>query len=276
MTILRYLKMSLILVGTITIISCEKVIEVNLREAEPRLVIEGNITTDASRNKVTLTTSGGYFDNSAVQPVKNAVVRVIDENGNSEVLQEVSPGEYYMNSITGSENTKYSIEVEVDGTIFTGEEYLPVAVPIDSLYYEIDDFSPPGNDEEGDRYNLKLTLSDPPDTMNFYRIVTYINGELVAGGGFSYYRVLEDELIDGLTFTLTIRGTEARVTDTVYVELQSIGSNTYLYFEGLNDAVYGGGGPGSTPYNPTTNLSGDALGYFGAYSYTSASVIIDD
>ncbi len=99
--------------------------------------------------------------------------------------------------------------------------------------------------------------------MNYYRIVTFVNSELAYGGGFSAYRVLEDELIEGLTFTLKIRGTEAKLGDTVSVELQSIGFNTYTYFNELNDAIYGEGGPGSTPYNPHTNLDNNALGHFG-------------
>jgi len=238
------------------------------------LVIEGNITPDAGRNKVILSTSGGYFDNSAVQPVQGAQVSISDENGNSEILQEGADGTYYMTNFMGTENTKYAIEVNVQDNIYTAEEFLPVAVPIDSLYYEIDDFFPPGNQEEGDRYNLRLTISDPVDTLNYYRLVVYVNGELVVGGGFGLYRVLDDELIDGITITLTIRGTEAQLGDTVTVELQSIGFNTYAYFNELNDAIYGGGGPGATPYNPQTNIDNNALGYFGAYSMDSQEIVI--
>jgi len=236
------IELALVLIFGFTLVSCEKVIEIDLDEAETRLVIEGNITTEAGRNKVILSTSGGYFDNSAVQPVKGARVRLSDENGNSEILQEASEGVYYVNSLVGTENTEYSIEVTVEDNVYTAEEFLPVAVPIDSLYYEIDDFVRPGNGEEGDRYNMKLTITDPVDTLNYYRVVTYVNGELIAGGGFNFYRVLDDELIDGISITLTIRGTEAQVGDEVVVELQSIGFNTYSYFNDLNDAVYGGGG----------------------------------
>lgn len=271
-----FIKLAFILIIGLSLVSCEKVIEVDLNEADTRLVIEANITTDSVRNKVTLTTSGGYFDNSAVQPVKGAQVRISDEIGNSEILQEGNDGVYYMQNLTGTENTEYSIEVIVEDNVYTAQEFLPVAVPIDSLYYEIDDFVPPGNEEEGDQYNLRITISDPVDTVNYYRLVTYVNDTLSTGGGFNLYRVIDDELIDGLTITLTVRGTEAKLGDTVLVELQSIGFNTYTYFNELNDAIYGGGGPGSTPYNPATNLDNNALGYFGAYSFTSETIIIEE
>lgn len=272
---INYIKLFSITLLGLSLFSCQKVIDVDLNEADSRLVIEGNITPEPGRNKVMLSTSGGYFDNSAVQPVENGIVKVTDENGNSEILEEsVEPGTYYANTLVGSSNTNYSIEVTVEGEVYSGSDYLPPVVPIDTLYYEIDEFVPPGNDEEGDRYDILLTLSDPIDTLNYYRIVTYVNSELVYGG-FSPYRVLEDELIDGLTFTLTIRGTEAKLGDTVVVELQSIGANTYEYYNTLND-TFDGGGLGSTPYNPISNLDNGALGYFGAYSLSKTAVVIEE
>ncbi|MEZ5084290.1 MAG: DUF4249 domain-containing protein [Bacteroidales bacterium] len=264
-----------IVIGVISLFSCQKVIDVDLNEAASRLVIEGNITPEpGGRNQVLLSTSGGYFDNSAVQPVENGIVKITDEYGNSEFLEEFLPGTYYSHTLVGTVDTEYSIEVIVDGQVYTGSDYLPPVVPIDSLYYEIDDFTGPGDEEEGDRYNILLTLSDPIDRENYYRIVTYINGDLVYGG-FNPYRVIDDELINGLTFTLTIRGTEIVFEDTVVVELQSIGFNTYEYFSTLNDAL-SGGGLGSTPYNPITNLDNGAVGYFGAYSVSKDTVIIDE
>ena len=268
----NYIKHLFVIIIGISLFSCQKVIDVDLNEAAPRLVIEGNITPEPGRNKVYLSTSGGYFDNSAVQPVENGIVKITDENGNTEILEETSPGTYYSHTLAGTVDTEYAIEVIVDGQVFAGSDFLPPAVPIDSLDYEIDDFTRPGSDEIV--YNILLTLSDPVETENYYRIVTYVNGELVYGG-FSPYRVLDDELINGLTFTLTIRGTEALLGDTVVVELQSIGFNTYEYFSTLNDAL-SDGGLGSTPYNPITNLDNGALGYFGAYSVTRGAIVIEE
>jgi hypothetical protein len=65
--------------------------------------------------------------------------------------------------------------------------------------------------------------------------------------------------------------------DTVYVELQHITKDMFNYYNTLNNIV-GSGGPmgSSTPYNPISNIKGDALGYFGAYSSSFAFLILQE
>lgn len=63
--------------------------------------------------------------------------------------------------------------------------------------------------------------------------------------------------------------------DTISIELNSIGFNTFEYFRTLNDAL-NSGGMGSTPYNPITNLNNDALGYFGTYTSDTEQFIVEE
>lgn len=267
-----YIKTIILAFSSIFLFSCEKVIDVDLKEAEPRLVIEGNITSETETYKVYLSTSGGYFDNTAVQPVENGTVVVSDEDGNSVSLNESSPGVYSTDAFVGVENMNYSLEVSVNGELYTGSDYLPPSIPIDSIYYMIDDFGPPGSEEDPPEYRIQCTFTDPVDTANYYRFMTYVNGERI-DGNFNPYRVTDDEFFDGNTITLGIRRIPAYPGDVVRIELQSIGFNTYEYFRTLNDAL-SSGGMGSTPYNPISNLDNGALGYFGAYSISRDSLVI--
>jgi hypothetical protein len=251
--------------------SCEKVIDVNLNTAEQKLVIEGNITSEEGPYEVVLTTSGGYFDNTAVQPVENGIVRITAEEGITETLTEVSPGRYLTSTMTGIENQFYDLYVEVEGETYTAREYLPTKVEIDTLYYEETNFGPPP-DEQGKNISLLCTFSDPPDTEEYYRFIIYVNGEKT-DGIFNPYLVTDDVLINGRTFTAGLPLIRILPGDTIKLELQSIGFNTFQYFNALNDALEGGG-MGSTPYNPSTNLDNGALGYFGAYTISSDSIII--
>ncbi len=262
----------LIVLASVFFYSCEKVIEIDLKEAEPKLVIEGNITSEEGPYQVLLTTSGGYFDNSAVQPVEGGLVRVFAENGESEILTEMSPGKYLTQSFVGTEDQNYTLSVEVDGKTYSASEYLPRKVEIDSLAYEETNFGPP--EEFGKNISLLCTFSDPLDTEEYYRFIVYINGE-PTDGIFSPYLVTDDVLINGLTFTAGLPLIRIWPGDKIKLEMQTIGFHTFQYFDALNDALEGGG-VGSTPYNPFTNLDNGALGYFGAYTVSVDSLVVQE
>jgi len=269
---IKYKHHILLVLLPVLLFSCEKVIEIDLKEAEPRLVIEGNISSETGPYEVLLSTSGGYFDNSALQPVENGIIRIVADDGSSELLTEVSPGKYQTENLLGVEEQSYSLSVEVDGETYTASEYLPKKVEIDSLSYEETNFGPP--EEFGKNISVLCTFSDPPDTEEYYRFVIYINDEQT-DGIFRPYLVTDDVLINGLTFTAGLPLIRIQPGDKIKLEMQTIGFHTFLYFEALNDALEGGG-VGSTPYNPFSNLDNGALGYFGAYTVSVDSLIVQE
>jgi hypothetical protein len=250
--------------------SCEKVIEVDLKEATPRLVIEGNISSGSGPFSVVVSTSGGYFDTEAVKPVSDAAVFISDEDGYSEQLFEKSPGIYRTDYWIGREEKTYSLEVDVEGMLYTAEEYLPGRVEIQELTVASSIFQQYVPDEE--IYDVFCTFEDPGQVLNYYRFFVYINGEL-RQPDFRPYDVTDDELFNGLTYTYTFRRIEATSSDEIKIELQSIGPNTYEYFRTLNDAL--SAGIGSTPYNPIGNFTNDALGYFGSYTVSTETVVVE-
>jgi hypothetical protein len=63
--------------------------------------------------------------------------------------------------------------------------------------------------------------------------------------------------------------------DTITIDLLSIDKATYDYFHTLSDILTSDQSPTSlAPANPTTNISGSALGYFAAYAVDSKQIVV--
>ncbi len=73
-----------------TLHSCTDVIEVNVPEAPPRLVIEASMNwikgTSGNEQTIRLSMSTPYFDNLNPEPVTGASVRVINNNDQAEFV----------------------------------------------------------------------------------------------------------------------------------------------------------------------------------------------
>lgn len=268
-----YIKLLVILLVSVAFSACQKVVVLDLNTAEPVIVIEGNITAAPYPLLVFLSTSGSYYTGEGIEPIEGATVVVRDDNQHIDTLEMYAPGYYYAYNINGVENTEYTIEVINDGKMYTGSEVFPTKKTIDSLYFVRNEgvFGDGGLNEDGDTtYNVMCRFQDPPETLDFYEFIVYINDSAVQAG-FRTYLVTDDELFSGQLFDYEL-SPGAIKGDTVIVEMQSIGYNTYQYFLTLNDAL--SGGMGSTPYNPISNLNNDALGYFGAYVSDKSTIII--
>jgi len=254
--------------------SCEKVVHLDLNSAETRIVIEGNITPNPGPYEVVIRTSGDYYTAEGIMPITGAKVIVSDDLGNSDTLSEESEGVYFTNTIVGESYRTYSLEVKYKDISYSGTELLPAKVFIDSLSYEEMPVGagPPPEDEDKKMYIVFCNFLDPVETEDYYRFKIKINNESVESRGSSYI-LANDQLFNGQYVKYTIWGVEASPQDTVSIILETIGFNTFEYFRTLNDAL-SSGGMGSTPYNPISNLTNDALGYFGAYTSDKQSIIL--
>ncbi len=257
--------------------SCEKVIHLDLNSADTRIVIEGNITPDAGPYEVVITTSGDYYTAEGIMPITGAQVIISDDIGNYDTLTEKSDGIYLTNNIVGESDRTYSLDVVYKGNSFSGSELLPVKVTIDSLSYEEipKNAGPPPEEPENKIYNIFCSFNDPEETEDYYRFTVLRNGEEDPNRRGGSYNVASDQLFNGQTVKYAIWYVEAAPQDTITIIMDAIGFNTYEYFRTLNDAL-SSGGMGGTPYNPITNLSNDALGYFGAYTRDRSSIVLEE
>jgi hypothetical protein len=154
----------------ITVLSCEKEIEVELENVEDKLVVEGIIET-GEYPFITLSKSTGYFD--AVDSttffkmfVNDALVIVSDGNEYDtlkfDTVPFYPPFRFQGSKIKGQENTSYSLRIEYEGQVYTSTTTIRQIVPLDSVKYIYE----ANSDSLG---RLRLYANDPIDQTNYYK-----------------------------------------------------------------------------------------------------------
>ena len=258
----------------IFIASCEDVIDIDLDDVEPRTVIDACITDQPGPYKVKISKTGDYFEPSVFPTVSGAVVQITDDAGNSEILQETEPGIYQSVSLQGTPGRTYTLNIIAEGKEYEGTSIMPEAIEIDSLGCEYEESSGYDPDEE-DGYILHCYFTDRVGIKDFCRFRVFCNNELVLGM-FLY----DDKFTDGNSIDFNDFEEKFQVDDTLRVELLTLNEITYDYFSSLQNALAcGDQGPpmmSVTPANPNTNLSNNALGYFGAFTVRTETIIIQE
>jgi hypothetical protein len=89
------------------------------------------------------------------------------------------------------------------------------------------------------------------------------------------YNLREDTFFDGNENDFSFDNMDLQSGDKIEVQLISIDNMVYDYFKTLANIVSGGGGASSSsPANPNSNLSNNALGYFAAESISSMKATV--
>ncbi len=249
--------------------SCEDVIEIDLDFIEPRLVIEGCINDLDDPCTVKLSKTGDYFEPGIYPAVSDALVTVTDELGIVTDFDESEPGLYTSDLLEAKELGSYILHVQSEGEDYMAEGKVPQKVFIDSLSYDI----PPMMYEFKEGYMLTCYLQDPAEYRNYYRLIVFKKGEAVSSDGMKY--IFNDDFMNGNMIFLPWEAEPFFPQDTVVVELQTLDKSTYDYYLTLN-SLAGGMFGASNPANPKTNLSNDALGYFGAYTVSRDTIVIQE
>lgn len=259
----------ILIITGIFISGCEKVIDVDLNEASPALVIQGNLSSDQKVAEVKLTMTTSYFDTLSPEKVTGAKVSLEDGKGQKIVLIETLKGVYATFGLKPVFNTNYKLIVETRDEIYQAESVLNPPVTIDSVTWEYDE----GSSFFDAGYYLNVWFSDPPSVQNYYRIQIYRNGLLKRS--MDDLIVFNDRYVDGNKVGISLFNDPYYLNDTVRVQLISLDKNAYDYFNTLAELI--NTNPGSAaPANPNTNFSNGALGYFSAWSSDTLSIIIKE
>ena len=262
-----------ILVITIFVFAgCEKVINLNLVESKPQLVIEGLITDGVGPYTVKLSKTGSYFDEPVLPLVSKAVVVISDNLGITDTLKETKPGIYLTSKVKGIPGRTYNLSVLSENIRYTGSSTMFSHVPIDSLRLRksYSDGIAIGSDGQQDaRVEIHCFFRDPPE-KNFYRAYIYTNGNR----GYEDYKLYDDQYTNGKQTDLQVK--RAHIGDKIRVDLFSLDKSTYEYYRTFTDLIHSNPIFGSTPMNPNTNLTNGALGFFGACAISTKTIIITD
>ena len=269
-------KISALVILFVALNSCEKVIDLELKDAKQQIVVDANIYNGAGNNVVILTKSGNFYESNDFETVKNASVIITSNTGETYVLREIENGIYNNDTLNGLTLTKYSLNISVGGKTISSNSTMPTLVPLDSISVELSDgFAGGGSGGGGGHpsddvfYKLFINFTDPANEQNYYRIKTIVNGFEIPDIG-----VIDDGLFNGLTTKLPINIGGFTLGDVVSVNLISIDKANYEYYRllGENDMS----AMTTSAGNPVSNVKGeDVIGVFGANAFDSKSVTIE-
>jgi hypothetical protein len=254
------------LLSIVIFTSCEKVITVDLNEADRVYVIEGQITNFEDLNYVKITKSDDFYETQDFETISDATVIVTDDSGNATTFTEDEPGIYKSAGFAATAYTTYDLSVVIAGEEYNASTYMPGNTPIDSLPYINGAFF------GGEGYSAFLYWTDEPTERNYYK---YNNWKKSPGDDYftpdPSIAITEDALFNGIATGIPLFTRSFDVGDSVIVDLMEIDEPNYKYWFALSQVV---SGQTAAPGNPVTNLSGNALGYFGAYNVSRDTVVI--
>ncbi|MCD6355146.1 MAG: DUF4249 domain-containing protein [Prolixibacteraceae bacterium] len=249
------------------LMACEKVIDVNLNDANATVVIEANLTNIPGQVEVKVTKTGSYFGNDPVQHVSNALVKLKDDVGNEFILEETESGVYSSQRIFATIGHLYRLIVEVDGQKYEATSRLNPPVVIDSLLYKYET----GFAFVDEGYYVTAYFTDPPGKRNYYRVKLYKNNQYK--NDITNLIVVEDRLIDGRALQIILRQRVFKEGQVAKVELISLDKGAFDFYNTFQELI--STNPGSAaPANPASNFTNGALGYFSAWSSSSKSITI--
>ena len=120
------------------------------------------------------------------------------------------------------------------------------------------------------KYPIPIYL-DPIDFGNKYRFLLTVNGVKI-----NDIILINDNVNNGQYNGQPLRATGVTIKsgDIVSVEMQTITEAVYNYYYTLDQISARGGGGGTTPANPPSNVTGGALGNFSAHTTQTKTITI--
>lgn len=245
--------------------SCTKEIDIDVNTSHPQIVVEANLDNQ-NPISVKLTESVNFDDDNSFPVVQGATIVISDNLGNSEILSEISPGNYVGSSVVGSLNHVYTLNVLGNEKELNSTCTIPNKVSFDSLVVNTVTEGTGGGfgggqGGGGSSHEVIVEYLDPADESNFYRFVEYKNNQFV--NAFIY----DDRLSNGIKNVNTLQSFNRTLSsgDTIMIEMQCISKDIYEYYKSFGN-LFGGPTNASTPANPYSNVEGTQLGYFSAHT----------
>jgi hypothetical protein len=267
---------NLCFLAILTIItSCEKVIDLDLNASRSLFAVEAIMYKD-SVCIVGLTRTVNYFSPDEPEYIEDAEIMISDGNL-SEVLNYSGNGIYKGNTIIGTPEGMYEIDISQNGINYKGMSYLSPAPVISSVTYNISEEQSHLNPYGERVVDVHCTFSDDVSTDNYYLIrFSDENGKLIE----RYFLLTENESNSG---SIDYQNGEISFSESLFyegsyidVKVFSVDKPVYNYFLQISDILFWKRRiVPPTPYNPTSNISNGALGYFAAMSFDSEILILE-
>ncbi len=260
---------------------CTERIDIELDSSYTRLSVEGYITSDTTAHWVRLTKTTDYYNTKPLPPVTGAVVKIDD--GESEItLMEYDPKPgYYFTPLNyfGVPGRTYNLDIqlpeEINGeTHYTASTEMNTVAPLDSitLFYNSD----------FDGWEVRVYALDPP-TQDFYSFQVYKNGVLMSDT-INEVAITDDRFFNGSYLpgvpAYFMHGDDANLEpgDVITLKMGGITEDFFGFITELRQETFKFRNPlfSGPPANIVSNISGDAVGYFTAYSVSYASTVYQE
>ena len=264
-------------------LSCQKEIELDYRDIEPVVSIEGRVTNEQVYVLITRTRS--MNDSVKGRGIGGAVVTISSEDGTEQLVYDARDGYYRPASgMKGMPGRTYRLDVTLDGHQYAASSTMPRQAPIVStqfiwqplldngmLMYEMWATDPEPDVRNYYWYRVDRRAKDPKVRQKqgtdayrwssfddrgainarIYRDIMCVNEEMMDG------QDIEDDQLKSILFD----------GDTITLQLMTIDRAMFEYYQSLSVGQRMGA-------NPISNISGGCLGYFAAGSVSHADTVI--
>lgn len=264
-------------------LSCQKEIELDYRDIEPVVSIEGRVTNEQVYVLITRTRS--MNDSVKSRGIGGAVVTISSEDGTEQLVYDARDGYYRPASgMKGVPGRTYRLGVTLDGHQYAASSTMPRQAPIVStqfiwqslldngmLMYEMWASDPEPDVRNYYWYRVDRRAKDPKVRQKqgtdayrwssfddrgainarIYRDIMCVNEEMMDG------QDIEDDQLKSILFD----------GDTITLQLMTIDRAMFEYYQSLSVGQRMGA-------NPISNISGGCLGYFAAGSVSHADTVI--
>ncbi len=250
--------------------SCTDVIDIEVSEATPRLVIEASMDwekgTLGNFQVVKLRMSTPYFDNLVETLVTGASVKVINDADQTEVqFTDMNNGNYSTDNFVPVMGQSYTLMVNYDGDLYLASETMTSVSVISAVFQSTE------NGFLKDALEVNIEFFDPEGIENFYlskfqrrgdkfQTLIDIKDEFTDGNKMSiFYEKIEDE---------DTGETEFEPGDVVDISLLGLSEPYYNYIKLLIQQSQGGGPFSTIPAEikgncvNQSNPENYAFGYF--------------
>jgi hypothetical protein len=310
---MNYFKKTVFFFFVFFLISCERDVTIDLPDTDGRMIIEAKIEEGMPPIVILSKSIGYFkaTDQSTYESlfIRGASVNISSDNGTitlTEICSRSFPDSLLpllasflgvdVNMLAavnfcvystlnpaywGQVGKTYKLSVIHQAQEYTATSTIPQNVYLDSLWFELYG----GSDSLG---FLWARINEPPGLGNAYRWYAMRLGKdnsFIA----PYGSVFDDKFIDGLNFKFAYnRGAMPNSTaeddnnaeagyfkkgDTVLVKFCSLDYPTFLFLRTFEAEIVNNGNPFASPTTIQSNISGGAIGYWGAYSFKIDTVI---
>lgn len=292
--------------------TCERPVEIELAQPEPRLVINSAFTA-GEFVKVNITQTQSIFESSEVTFIENAKVEVFHEGQLLEELTYIpqtnrAPPSYVSQEFRPLEGETYILKAYAPGfEAVTAESYVPMQVRITQL--GISNVQVVENPElENDiiyNYNVNLEFEDPADEVNYYHLDFFqevFNFYLLEGDTIivskekrkidfspandnnffiAYFDggvLFEDQIFNGnlisYSFNLQTRiNSSNQLIGLMFAQLRTVSEDYYKFYNSVSRQQDKANDPFSPPVIIDGNIT-NGNGVFAGYSQTVDSIFV--